>query len=650
MRTSSVTAVVLALLASGTVALWIALHDDSSRPVDLATEERSSETSPPSASNAEPPDSLGGEPAFEAARPTSSARIEVPAPVDETAAIVGPSAPVRGHLRDASTGEALPDFLLVARDAAGHRAEITTDPHGDFVSQTSLALGALTIAFPDRPGRVACAEPQTVQRDAESGDLDLRIACGPTFWLDVQPAREIDLLSLEARLSFVASDASRDQTEPEPVRAGEGAWIRFGPIAGAGDGTAADALDVASRDGYWRGRARVRELHGRVAAIVPVTLAACAVLEVRATSLDGAPIDGADLFLNWTSAGGKASKSSGRTAADGTYTFKYIASGDGTLSARSMRFGPDDVPVHLVAKATSKVDVHMEKLPLAGAIRGKIASETGTYALPVDVVLNAPASANSSGRGPRAWHATPAWSVVDGKSIGTFSFDDLPKGRYRVDVQHRDDFFRWEPSRVDVDAPNESAAFLVHDAVPNAGIAFRVRDGDNGLLLDGLRISLDIRGGPSRIVSASSNDVLYSRLPTDRKITWRVDKDEYQPAFGDESAFVTEEARADQRVRFAEVTLEPGWGDVIRVVVAAGKGDTPIEGAHVLLDDRDAGATGKDGTLRVFSKRKPAHLGCTYKNWNVAGKIDLSPPWARSDRNFVRVEMRPPQKKPAPAK
>jgi hypothetical protein len=75
------------------------------------------------------------------------------------------------------------------------------------------------------------------------------------------------------------------------------------------------------------------------------------------------------------------------------------------------------------------------------------------------------------------------------------------------------------------------------------------------------------------------------------------------------------------------------------------RGGTPLMGAHILLDGREAGVTGKDGTVRVFAKSKPAHVACTYKDWIVAGKIDLSAPGARPNRNAIRIEMRPPPKK-----
>jgi hypothetical protein len=157
---------------------------------------------------------------------------------------------------------------------------------------------------------------------------------------------------------------------------------------------------------------------------------------------------------------------------------------------------------------------------------------------------------------------------------------------------------------------------------------------------------IDIRGrGPAFVVTASSNQVLIDHMPYDRKMTWRVDKEDYQPAFGDETSFVAEEMRGDLKVHCAEINLDPGWGDVFLVAVQQRGGGSPIEGAHILLDGRDAGVTGKDGTVRVFAKRKPARVECTYKDWSVAGRIDLAPPWMRGNRNTIRVEMRPPPRK-----
>jgi hypothetical protein len=81
------------------------------------------------------------------------------------------------------------------------------------------------------------------------------------------------------------------------------------------------------------------------------------------------------------------------------------------------------------------------------------------------------------------------------------------------------------------------------------------------------------------------------------------------------------------------------------VAVLQRGGGAPLEGAHILLDGFDAGVTGKDGTVRVFAKRKPARVDCTYKDWSVVGKIDLAPAWTRGNKSSIRIEMKPPQRK-----
>jgi len=642
MRSNRIGAIALILLAIGFTALWLALRDEPAAPAEA--EAHSDATSPAVADDREPHESdeeLSSADAL--APPTAREEIAPIALADPSAEASDlPASAVRGRLHDSATGEALPDFSLRFTDVASRREEVVTDAQSEFVTSSKLADGPLKIEFLDRAGRAHPAEPQTVERDSADALLDLAVASGPTFWLDVQPARTISLDRLDAMLRC-AGASGRFATELEPLRSGtQGAWVRFAPI----DATSSESIEVTSRDGYWRGSARVQEVRGRVARIVRVDLAPCCVLAVHVADKSGAAIEDADLFLNWTGANGKSNKTYGRSIAGGLYTFKFLAAGDGTLAARSFFHAPADAPIHLAANTTSNVEVVMEKLATAGAIRGRITSETGAYTPNVDVVLYPPQSAALNGRGPTPSRTTPEWKLVDGREVGLFGFEHLPKERYRIDVQPHEDFFQWDPRRIDLEAPSESASFVVHDGVNNAGIAFRVRDGDNGILLDDFRVTIGIRGGPSTIVSASSNQVLFHRVPLDRRVAWRIDKDEYQPAFGDDAAFLAESTQDGEHVRYADVVLDPGWGDMFRI--ESGRRDgPPIVGAHILLDGRDAGTSGSDGTLSASAKRKPTRVEFTYKDWIVAGTIDLSPPWARPDRRFIHVQMRapPPKKK-----
>ncbi|HEY2370356.1 MAG TPA: hypothetical protein VGH87_28365, partial [Polyangiaceae bacterium] len=150
-------------------------------------------------------------------------------------------------MRDVATGEALPDFLLRIVDSAGDREDVVTDAASEFATRAKLEEGVLAIEFVDRSGRTHPAAPQNVEHHSADAILDLAVDSGPTFCLDIQPAREIALADLETVLRCVGVNG-RFASEPEPVRANEsGAWVRFGPLAAS----RSDTIEVTSRDGFW---------------------------------------------------------------------------------------------------------------------------------------------------------------------------------------------------------------------------------------------------------------------------------------------------------------------------------------------------------------------------------------------------------------
>lgn len=676
MKSSHVALFALVLLTGGFSLLWFSLWDDDVPGVEVdaepdrapAPEATALDLGHADEERAEAVDltQVAGEPRSRMARQ----EILPPADFSQAALEDRPSGIVRGGLRDEETGEALPDYLLRISDAAGRREDVVSDAQGEFTTAAKMVQGTISVDFLDHPRRERPVARKRYEHlasmEATGGDgtettaaaYDFAVASGPTFWVDLQPVRDIQVAALEARLRRSGPEG-RQVSDPEPVRTSGGLWIRFGPMEvpeatgkATGEAASSESIEVSSPDGYWRGTAKVLEARGRVPGVIAIKLAPFAVLTVRVVDQDGSPVGDANLSLEGKNTAGKPIKAGGRSLSDGTFTFKYLAEGDGALAVRSMYHAPRDAPVHLVARESTSLDVVLEKLPIVGAIRGRILSDTGTYTPRVFVSLAAPADTTANGKGLSPLRTEVRWETVEGRDVGVFAFEGLPKGEYRLDLKHPEDFFSWEPGRLVLAPPSEAAVFRVRDAVPNAGIAFRVRDGDNGLLLDGLRITLDIRGrGAPRIFNASSNQVLYEHMPYDRRMTWRIDKEDYQPAFGDELSFSAEELRGDLEVRCADIHLDPGWGDVFLVARGQRNGGTPIEGAHILFDGREAGVTGQDGTVRLFAKRKPAHVACTYKNWSVVGKIDLSPPWARPNRNVIRVEMRPPPpKKKAPEK
>lgn len=645
MKTVHVAAGLVLLFGAGTIVLWLALdgapvRDDvvvaeSEAPADPAVDEARLE---------EP----GGSALLEDEdRAEGVAREEIAPPPPPTAAVASdaPAAPVRGTVRDAATGEPLPGFLLRVEQAGERRAEVTTDETGRFATAEAIQVGPIRIHALDH--RLRRRSPPAFDRvhevrDGAPTELDLAVPSGPTYRLALAPVGSFAAADLEARLRVV-SDENRSSTPLEPVREGNPAWVRFTPIQAEFERAA--AIEVRSRDGLWTGEAAVSAVRGVVPGVVALTLEARAVLAGRLTDAEGTPIQGANVALEGTTLAGARLQRSASTDSDGRYRLDYVRAGNGVVTAWSVRHAVQEAPVVLSAAQVAERDFSLLALPPAGAIRGVVRSETGTYRRSIRVVLG-PTSDKEPGFTEFAPIVVqPSWETVDGRLQAEFEFPALPAGRFQVSMRG-DGWLEWEPRRLVASPPTESVSFLVRDDVSLADFFVRVRDADNGAPITSFHVTSSGSPGLAGAVWGNDEVRLIERFPLDRRFRWRVDRYDYRPAWGDEAEFSRVETRDGRVVRIADVALRPGWGDLFRVVQRGN--NRPIEGATILLDGRPAGTTGKDGTAKVDAPRKPDRVEVTWKDWRVAGAIDLRPAWKRDDKQRILVRMAPPPPKKPP--
>ena len=551
------------------------------------------------------------------------------------------SAPLRGLLTDTATGEPLPFYLLRVTDSLGKREDIFTDEHGRYAAASPVPSGPVRIQPMDSVLHPRSLPEIVREHRAEEGALDLSVPSGPTFRLSITPADAVPPTELRASLHVAGYAYERGGVGDEPVRTplgGEAPWVRFAPVSE--DFDRAEGVELASDNGLWVGWGAATAVRGVVPEIVQVALESRGVLQGRVVDEHGAVVAGAHVFLaNLTTSKGRVA-SFKETDAEGRFRMVQLREGSGTLTVQSLRHKPQEVAVRLVPGQIATQDFVLETLATAGDIRGRIESETGTYAPSMSVTLRVKEGpAVAIGR-QQSTKASVAWQEIDGRKVGVFEFLKLPEGKYELLVSDSS-WLRWESKTIPVVPPSSDARFLVHDAVALADFAFRPRDADNGLELGGAIASIESKNGAHVWKKLAFEAPVLERFPVGVGFRWRLDLDGYRPKTGDEKDFAVEETRGGRAWRFAEVQLERGWEETFRIQGSAKR--KPLAGATVRLDGRDAGTSGHDGLVTVRSPDKPRVIEVVYRDWTPQEPVVLRPAGRRNDPLVVRM-VAPPSK------
>lgn len=558
------------------------------------------------------------------ATPPESASTSIPEPSPD-------SAPVRGFLRDSATAEPLPLYALRIQGSAGPWEDVMTDENGRFTTGSPIAGSTIRITPFDDPSHRRSLPVIRVERLVEGGaapDLDLAVPCGPTYRLSISPANAAVPTTLTANL-HVGNQDDRRRLGPEPLRAGEPPWVRFAPVHT--DFDRCDRIEVRDDEGIWLGSTKVSALRGVVPGFVDVVLDARAVLVGKAVDREGRPIAGANVVFEGVAASGRTYLRRASTRDGGEFRFEHLVGASGTLALRALRHIGQDAALRLVPGAVTQQDFILAPHPPAGAIRGRLESETGRYESDVTVVLR-PLSGKELFEKQKV-----RWEQSSGRLAGVFGFEALPAGEYEIAVRDGG-WFAWSPQTLAVSPPFDSARFVVHDDLAHAEFVFRARDAETGADLDAFAW-WSVKGGSSGSKRQPSGKSFLTRFPLDRGFRWRLDRQGYRPAFGDEKAFAVEEVRAGGLWKIAEVDLAPGWGEVYRVVHRNNK--KPIAGVKILLDGREAGKTKPDGTCFVTAREKPRSVEIDYRGWKISSPVDMRPSWKRKEKRFVQIEAAP---------
>lgn len=550
----------------------------------------------------------------------------VDAAIADAAASAG-SLIARGRVVDAATGEPLPGYSLDLRDSERRTARVVTNESGHFASIDTLVAGPLAIRARElaRDFDPRLATELRVGEDGSAREIEVRVESGPTYRLAITPP---DASPVERMSAVLVASSARDAPRMRGTLGEDDApWVRFAP-------TSSDASEgeivLDSRDGVWRGRAKVRIGRGVQPGVVSIVLESFAALEVRVVGADDQGL--ARAIVTWTpNTGGRSREQTTRDG--GVVVWERAAAESALLTVRLTRYLDFEMPL-VLEKGVRRVEiVKLVRAPSAGAIRGTVVSDTGTYEREVDLRLLPLAD----GRGGVSQVSTKVeWSDVAGAKVGRFEFEDLPIGRWHCQVSE-DDWYRWESRRVEVEVPRSDLVFVVHDAVPVADLEFQPRD-ENGAVFSGAIAVRFLVKGEQRLYRGSDGRVLVESFPVDSPLRWRVDSDGRAAVFGGWGDLSPLASVGGRERRGAAPILESGWAQAFRVV--RHDNSRAVAGAKALVDGREAGVTGADGRIVLRAGTRPARVQFRFKDWNMRGNAVLSPTNASAEfENTVRLEV-----------
>ncbi len=647
------------LLPLAALALFLALRPEPPAPAPL--EQPPQEAPSPSQSRTPVGETLETSAAGE---PTRSAESSASAASDEeidsfgggkiVSEIDADSAPVvlQGTLRDENTHLALPEFRLefeVVGDGQGsqRRTHAVTDAQGHFRCEEPLLVARSLVRFVDRAGHKRVPPPWTLElATVRKGQLELSIPWGPTYAVAAAP-REVDLSAVEVRLcaSDTRNKGKNDYTsEWEPVHAGEKPWVRFAPIRGA---DRVERLEARSKDGLWWGRAEARTASGLAPGVTMLVFEERAVLDGSVCDAAHHPLADIDVRLDAHDAAGTPVRRNARTGADGHFRFEHLSPCTGTLRASSLRHVPFEQGLTLLGGQEARPELVLAPLPIAGAIRVAVESESGSYEPAFSLRLTLENDLNAAAGGERFERHVPGkWSLENGRRVARFEFADLPEQGYRLQVE-KDDFFSWDPLRLSVRPPADDVRIRIADGVPNAGYVFRLRDADTGETLPAFGLTLEFPGSrmTPRRLDGHSDAIFLGHVPLDRPLLWRLDCGGHAPAIGTQAAFQVVETRGASEVRVCELELRAGWGEYYQFLDARNRNALP--GVHVLLDGNDAGTSDARGCVLVRARTQPQNIEFTRPGQGIEAPRPLRT-GKRNGRAFEVLVAQPPPRKPPP--
>ena len=526
--------------------------------------------------------------------------------------------PVRGCLVDVNTNEPLPEFGLCFRlpGTGGLSSDrVQTDARGNFTSDLSYEAGPLEILPFDQVTRelARTAWVGFEHIPAPAGEAPIfTVRGGPTYkvrivhppnakpgrlgadiaWVEDedsertplstwQPANlpsDVPVIALSYDSGF---DVHLDHRSPDGARALldlppaftrltplRGDWVRFRmplPVVAERVPTRSMRghwyLRVFDDTGMWRGQVELDSIHGSRHAPLTVQLEPHGELSIRVMDSAGDPLK--DVRMRLTPEPLASSAQSERDLPlTGNRNLKGLAPGIYVLATSAPDHFPGEMTVEVVGAEPREVTMILSPV-VQGSLSGVIRSESGRFHKRVSMTL-VPVDTESEEFRRTQRHTGVGWSQQDGTWLGSFEFEDVPPGQYRLSPI-AGSFFECRPSFMTVQAPRRDLVFECLDGGERANLFVRAFDERSGKPLDSFRASVTTRLGQRQVsymrqfrnrpAITGTELRVADGFPAGHEIAISVDADGYGPVRLELSDFV-ESSIGPAPARIAEVHLE----------------------------------------------------------------------------------------------
>lgn len=259
------------------------------------------------------------------------------------------------------------------------------------------------------------------------------------------------------------------------------------------------------------------------------------------------------------------------------------------------------------------VPLYRDPATLAGAIRGELLRESGPW---TEETLPKPGTVmiDLVPVGGAKWsRRAELVSEADGHGHYALRYElgRLPRGEYELTLSSLG-AFRWSPGALRVTPPADGVNFLCYDLDRTTTLVFHVTDRESGAEVERYDVrQIQLTPSAENGVFLQIGPLATAAVPLDARLRWSLAAEGYQPAFGDESAFVK---RGSESV--AEVALERGWATQVLVLIAdpAAK---PAANAEVFVDQRSQGFTDASGLLVLRAREAPQRIEVRYAGWKM---------------------------------
>ncbi|MCB9916426.1 MAG: carboxypeptidase regulatory-like domain-containing protein [Planctomycetes bacterium] len=446
--------------------------------------------------------------------------------------------PLLARLVDASTGEALPEYVVRVAGSEGWSEVLVSDAAGLARSAVLFPAGVLAFhATVEERGETAfddlLATAEFQPRGAEPEALRVGLPSGPTYTLQLELPATLSSDRLSAHLveGVRAWDLDAEIEVGQPLRGGATPWVRFAWNASWMDEA---RLVLLGPGGRWRGEAPVDTSPGRHREPVHIRVEAMAALRGRVLDAEGAPVARAELELD----GGDARAPQSRwteTNGRGMFTLEGLPEGSYVLTAVHDVAGSLTTRVDVSLVDGERRDFTLDPYAVGGEVTGTVRSLSGEFDA-IGFVYLQPLQEPGEKPLPRRRQEL-RWERVGVDYVAAFRFRSVARARYSLGLSLPGSPYLAEPETCEVTPPSLAHEFLVRDDKEFHRLSFYPVDAGTGEYLRDVHLVMKDAQGEETYSGPLSHWYGSRLYAEDEVLTWTLTKSGYLVASGNRRAF-----------------------------------------------------------------------------------------------------------------